>query len=115
MSNEEKKKRLNYRVNRKKWINFQTVLIIILTIITAFSAVTYHRRDKESYIQYIEKSDVDYKVYLKENSFFLNDFTKNLDSDIFFDLCLRYPNLKKYCPKNLKEELNLVIDILKNN
>lgn len=74
MSNEEKRKRLNYRTNRKKWINFQTVLIIILTIITAFFATTYYRKDRDSYIQYIENSNVDYKVYLKENPTFDEEY-----------------------------------------
>ena len=55
MSNEEKRRRLNYRLYRKKRITFQIVLIMVLSIISLFSAVTFYQKDKASYIDYKEK------------------------------------------------------------
>ena len=74
MSNEEKRRRLNYRLCRKKRITFQIVLIIILSFISLFSAVTFYKKDKASYINYKETSNVDYKVYLKENDTFEEEY-----------------------------------------
>ncbi len=74
MSSEEKKKRLDYRLCRKKRITFQIVLVIILSFLTVFSSIVFYQKDKTSYIDYKETSNVDYKVYLKENDTFEEEY-----------------------------------------
>ena len=74
MSEEEKRKRSEYKVKRQRRILFLSVLILLATVFTAVAGVIYYRLDKTYYIEYDEKGAVDYKVYLKENEFFEEEF-----------------------------------------
>ena len=70
MSEQERRRRSAYKLRRKRWIFAQSVLIVLLAIITILSALTYSRLDKTYYIEYNESSSVDYKVHLLENDFY---------------------------------------------
>ena len=74
MSNEEKKKRAEYKKFRQKWITIQGVIIVVLAIIALVSSIMYYRNNRIAYINYSESSDVDYKVYLKENDFYDEEY-----------------------------------------
>lgn len=51
------------------------VLMIIVTLLIGVATfVFYISRDKSQYINYNENSDIDYKVYLKENEFYREDY-----------------------------------------
>jgi len=58
------------------------VLMFIISILITFSIslslfFMFSEKNKNYYIEYDEKSNIDYKVYLKENDFFENDFLGN--------------------------------------
>ena len=51
------------------------IAFIILTFVISVSAFTfYFTRNNEKYVTYDEKSTVDYKVYLKDNEFFSDEY-----------------------------------------
>jgi len=74
MSEIEKKRRAEYKRKRKNWIVFQTVIAIILAVVMISSFITYQVMNQTYYIEYTEDSSVDYKVYLKENDFYDEEF-----------------------------------------
>jgi len=56
-----------------------TVFAFICTIIVVFMMslsffIIYTQRDKENYVKYDESSNIDYNVYLKDNSYFSEDY-----------------------------------------
>ena len=76
MSEAERLRRLEYKQNRKKWILIQTVaLVVVFAIALAFFAI-YDRMNRTYYIEYTENGEVDYKVNLKDNSFFDEDYVE---------------------------------------
>ena len=74
--------------------------IIVLIFILCFSFyVQYFKRNKDYYVKYDESSNIDYKVYLKENEFFNNTYLESnkqyiaslidyIDADFKYDLSL---------------------------
>ncbi len=62
MSEAERKRRLEYRKNRKKWIILQLIVIAIVSISVVFTSIIYFQLNKTVYIDYTEASSVDYKV-----------------------------------------------------
>ena len=74
MSNEEKKRRSNYRRRRKMLIMLLLTLVAMFSLISLSFGVGYIQYSKEVYIEYSEKSDVDYKVFLKPNSFYEEEY-----------------------------------------
>lgn len=62
MSEAERKRRLEYRKNRKKWLILQLIVIAVVSIVVVFTSITYFQLNKTVYIDYIEASSVDYKV-----------------------------------------------------
>lgn len=50
------------------------LMIVVTLIIGIISLVFYLTRDKNQFINYNENSEVDYKVYLKENEFYKEDY-----------------------------------------
>lgn len=63
---------------RKNLIVSYFCLIFIIFIISLSFALIYINKNKDYYINYDEKSLIDYNVYLKENEFFENNY---LESD----------------------------------
>lgn len=74
MSESEKKKRLEYRKKRRCRIIAQVVVAFMLII--AFIPLTLISREKAKDIEisYNQQSTIDYKVYLKENNFYEDDY-----------------------------------------
>ncbi len=74
MSEEEKTLRREYRLTRKRRISYQLIAIaaaLILTIVSTFLVIALN---KTYYVDYVEKSQVNYGVTLKENEFFDQDY-----------------------------------------
>jgi len=74
MSESERKKRLEHRKKRKNVIFIQTIIAIVVAIVILFFAISFFRIDNEHRISYAESSVVDYKVYLKDNDFYEEDY-----------------------------------------
>ncbi len=74
MSDSERKRRLAYKQNRKKWIRIQSVIALILAIIVIASVFTYYKLNQTYYIDYNENADVDYKIYLDNNEFYDEEY-----------------------------------------
>ena len=70
MSEAERKRRQDYKQNRKKWILVQAVLLVIAVVIALGSFLVYNRMDRTYYIEYTENSASDYKVQYGSNTFF---------------------------------------------
>ncbi|MBO5212714.1 MAG: hypothetical protein J6B60_04150 [Clostridia bacterium] len=70
MSEAEKKRRLAYKKNRKKWMMIQGLVMILVAIMILSSVFVYYRLNKTYYINYTESSDVEYIVNLNEDEFF---------------------------------------------
>lgn len=70
MSEAERRRRLNYKKNRKKWMLIQGVTMLVVAVLIIASALTYYQLDKTYYIDYTESGEVDYKVQLKPNDFY---------------------------------------------
>ncbi len=55
---------------RNKIIKLSIVIIAVLFVSSIFSLYASFNQDKNYYLHYDEKSDLDYKVYLKDNDYF---------------------------------------------
>ena len=74
MSEEEKIKRDLYKRKRDKRIAIQAAIIALVTVLTIVFSLVYNQFDKTYYIGYTETGNVDYKVYLKENDFYEEEY-----------------------------------------
>lgn len=72
MSEAERKRRLDYRKFRKKWVTIQAAVLAAILILCAISGVLYFRNSQTRYIHYNEQSAVDYGVYYKGSDLFLD-------------------------------------------
>ncbi len=70
MSEAEKKRRHDYRRNRKKWILIQAFAILLVAIIGLSMFITYYKLNETYYISYTENGSSSYNVSLKDNEFF---------------------------------------------
>jgi len=64
---------LNQVKRRNTVLSFLCVIVFLIFIIVSLLYV-YSKKNNEQYVSYVENSDVDYKVYLKQNEFFENDY-----------------------------------------
>ena len=58
MSEAERRRRLNYKKNRKKMIFIQAIAMAAVALFIAVFALTYIRLDKTYYIDYVENGSV---------------------------------------------------------
>lgn len=79
MSNEEKKKRADYKQKRKNRITLQSIIIAIITLVLIASSFMYVQLNKTYYINYTENSDVDYRIHLKDNNYIEEDYIDKAD------------------------------------
>ena len=70
MSEDEKKQRLGYRKRRQRLIMFQTTALAVVLAIAVIAAIFAVVLNKTYYINYSEKSSIDYGVVLKNNDFY---------------------------------------------
>ena len=73
MSEFEKKRRQEYRQNRRKWVMIQALAITLVALIALSSFLIYNKMNQKYYIHYTEHGNVDYKVSYVENNFFEED------------------------------------------
>lgn len=99
MSEAERKKRQVYKENRKKWIMIQIIAILLISVIAIGAFAVYNRMNREYYIQYTEKGNATYDVYLRENGFFEDEsvgadqayvaaLIKNIKASFAYDLLM---------------------------
>ncbi len=62
MSEAEKRKRAEYRKNRKKWLSVIITLIVLVSMGVVAFAVIYFRTDSNAYTTYTESGKTNYKV-----------------------------------------------------
>lgn len=74
MSEEERKRRLSYRQMRQRYIKIQAIVLIVALILTVAFAALAIALNKTHYVNYTEKSSVDYGVHLKPNEFYEESF-----------------------------------------
>ena len=70
MSEHEMQRREEYKRNRKKWTLIQIIAIAVLAVLALSMFALYSRMNQTYYIEYTEKSNIDYKVQYKETPFF---------------------------------------------
>lgn len=95
MSEAERKKRLSYKENRKKWIFIQGVALIIVAVLIFASLIAFSQLNKESYINYTESSGVDYKVKIKAGTPFYEeykDYYANENGEVWLKSGEAYPS-----------------------
>lgn len=119
MSNEEKQKRADYRKNRKKWIIIQAIIISILTIFLLISSIGYYQKGVTSYVNYNETSEVDYKVFLKENDFYEDEYIgenqsyvasliDNIEAEFFYCLNMDAENITYEYSYSVDAQLSVI-------
>ena len=74
MSENEKKKRLEYRRKRSKLLLIQAIIAIVIGVAIVISSVVYFRINSNFLVSYTEQSAIDYKVYLKPNNEYEEDY-----------------------------------------
>lgn len=74
MSELEIIKRRQYKLNRKKWTIIQVIALALVAVIALGSFLIYDRMNQTYYIEYTEKSHIDYKVQYAENPFFKEEW-----------------------------------------
>lgn len=74
MSESERKKRLEHRARRKKVIILQIMAAVGIAILMAFFIGMCFRTNVTHCLSYKESGGVDYKVYLKDNDFYEEDY-----------------------------------------
>lgn len=74
MSEAEKRKRRQYKQKRTARIILQAVILLLVVVIAIGSLITYYRLNQTYYIPYTETGGVDYRVQLKENDFYENEW-----------------------------------------
>ena len=74
MSNEEKRKREEYKSLRMRWIIFQVCLLGLLALAASILFVTHNNINQTYYINYTETGNIDYRVFLTDNTYFEGDY-----------------------------------------
>lgn len=84
---------------KRRNIIIYCVLITIFFISCAYFSFNYLSHNKKSYVRYTENSDIDYKVYLKENNFFKKNYAEKNTQYI--------ASLIDYISANFKYNINI--------
>ena len=74
MSEAEKKKRARHRRFRQRGIALFTAVLSLALLISLALGVIYYQMNRIYYIDYTENGKVDYRVYLKENDFYEEEY-----------------------------------------
>ena len=59
---------------KRKVIAMYVCVIVLLSLIFIYFAGIFFSKTKNEYVKYVEDSNIDYKVYLKENDFFEKNY-----------------------------------------
>ena len=76
MSEFERRRRQEYKKNRKTLSIIQIVTIVIVAAIALGSFLIYDSMNRTYYIEYTEHSNIDYRVQYKENEFFEDEWVE---------------------------------------
>ena len=117
MSEAERRRRDNYKKNRKKWIFIQAIVIAVVTLALIASAITYYSLNKTYYIDYTEQGDVDYKVQLKPNDYYEEEWIgkdKNYVSTLIQSILAEFSYKLNMGTKNVDYEYSYRIDAIVN-
>lgn len=71
-----KDKEIDQKRRRRVIIRF-IIIIILLFIMSIICLFVYMKRNDRVFVRYNESSNIDYKVFLKENNFFDNDYLES--------------------------------------
>lgn len=103
MSDAEKKRRQLYKENRSKWILIQVLVLSVLIVALLVSTFTFVRLDKTYYVEYTERTAVDYKAqyipndeygeWIGEGQSYISALTKNLQIDFDYSLHMDTANV----------------------
>lgn len=74
MKKKQVKAILSLQAERRKKIRYFIIAIIMVSLLAALSFYVYFNHNKAYYVTYSEKSNIDYKVYLKKNTFYENPY-----------------------------------------
>ena len=104
MSEAERLRRQEYKRNRKKWILIQAIALACVFAIALTCFAVYNRMNRTYFIEYTEKGNVDYKVFLKDNAFYEDEYVgpgqsyvssliENVTANFVYDLVLDAENV----------------------
>ncbi len=74
MSELEKRQRDMYQTNRLKRIKLQAIIAMVLVLATILTFIPYLILARNTYVNYAETSKASYKVYLKDNTFYDEEY-----------------------------------------
>ncbi len=77
LSEAEKKRRQDYKRKRKGRIALQALVLVLVLAIAVGTALSYYHLSKTSYISYRESGGADYRVQLKENDFYEQEWQES--------------------------------------
>ena len=70
MRRDEVKKMFEDSANNKRNIAIYICVIVLLSLAFIYFSVLFFHKTKHEYVNYVESSNIDYKVYLKDNDFY---------------------------------------------
>ena len=79
MSSEEKKRIEEYKRLRFRWIIIQLAIIVLLGVMATSFFLIHNDMNQTYYINYTESSDVDYRIYYTDNSYFDDYVDEKMD------------------------------------
>lgn len=97
MSESEKKQRAAYQKGRSKQITVRSIIVIVLTVALLLCALSARSLSQNQYVTYTESGSVDYKVNLKNNSFYnegaldenhayVSSLVKDINAEFSYDM-----------------------------
>ncbi|MBR7181528.1 MAG: hypothetical protein IKD28_01940, partial [Clostridia bacterium] len=125
MSETEKRKRTDYRRSRRLWITLLTVLVVLATLASLALLFVYHQLNKAYYIDYTENGKVDYRVKLKPNLFYEEEYLgagqayvasliDSVEANFSYTLTMASPNVRYDYSYKIDTEL-LITDTKSGN
>ena len=99
MSELEIQRRQEYKRNRQKWTLIQLVSMGVLVALALGSFLVYNQMNRTYQIEYMENSQIDYRVQYTENEFFTEEWlgkdqsyitslTEKIEAEFLYDICL---------------------------
>lgn len=117
MSEAEKKRRLDYKRNRRKWIIVIAALLGVLAVLTAAFGVAYRTLDQKLNVGYVDESSVAYDVRYFEADYFeeggwqgpgygyLSTLADEVRANFSYDIFVEDPEAVYYCTHEVYAKL----------
>lgn len=104
MSENEKLRREEYKRNRARWILIQSIALVALVALALGFYAVYARMSRTDYVEYGDTGAVDYRVYLKDNDYFDEEYVgkdhsyvaaliERIEADFSYDLTMSATDL----------------------